>query len=169
MQTTQERTTRRCGTGSSDSRPTNPSQTCSTSTPRGATSSLWSRRRCWTERWVGVPRHISQSGGKWRRGAKARWASLTRARQLDDCFSSGVTNARTSIGFTAGRGILAVVRHLVNSLIEVIHTHPSALVLSNKPAWKPAIRNCWNGGGRLSALMSQSGCYSNLFNRGVID
>lgn len=58
---------------------------------------------------------------------------LTRARRRDDCFSGRVTNARTSIGFAGGRGILAVVRHLANSLIEVIHTHPSILVLSNKP------------------------------------
>lgn len=55
----------------------------------------------------------------------------TRARQRDDCFSSRVTNARTLIGFAGGRGILAVVRHLVNSLIEVIHTHPPTLVVSN--------------------------------------
>ncbi|MEQ2315395.1 hypothetical protein AMECASPLE_021816 [Ameca splendens] len=57
---------------------------------------------------------------------------LTRARRWDDCFSGRVTNARTSIGFAGGRGILAVVRHLANSLIEMIHTHPSILVLSNK-------------------------------------
>ena len=94
---------------------------------------------------------------------------LTHERQPDDCFSSRVTNSRTSIGFAAGRGILAVVRHLANSLIEVIHTHPSTLVLSNKPGWKPAIRNCWNHGRQLSALMSQSKCYRKLFNRGVID
>lgn len=58
---------------------------------------------------------------------------LTGARQRDDCFFSRVTNARTSIGFAGGRGILAVVRHLAHSLIEVIHTHPPALVVSNKP------------------------------------
>ncbi len=57
----------------------------------------------------------------------------TRARQQDDCLFSRVTNARTSIGFAGGRGILAVVRHLAHSLIEVIHTHPPALVVSNKP------------------------------------
>lgn len=67
---------------------------------------------------------------------------LTGARQRDDCFFSRVTNARTSIGLAGGRGILAVVRHLAHSLIEVIHTHPPALVVSNKPGWKPPIRNC---------------------------
>lgn len=72
---------------------------------------------------------------------------LTEARQRDDCFFSRVTNARTLIGFAGGRGILAVVRHLAHSLIEVIHTHPPALVVSNKPGWKPPIRNCWNHGG----------------------
>lgn len=60
----------------------------------------------------------------------------TRATQRDDCFSSRVTNARTSIGSAGGRGILAVVRHLANSLIEVIHTHPSTLVVSNIPKAK---------------------------------
>lgn len=59
---------------------------------------------------------------------------LTGARQRDDCFSGRVTNARTSIGFAGGRGILAVVGHLAHSLIEVIHTHSPALVVSNKPA-----------------------------------
>lgn len=55
------------------------------------------------------------------------------ARQRNDCFFSRVTNARTSIGFAGGRGILAVVRHLAHGLIEVIHTHPPALAVSNKP------------------------------------
>lgn len=76
------------------------------------------------------------------------FSRLTEARQRDDCFFSRVTNARTLIGFAGGRGILAVVRHLAHSLIEVKHTHPPALVVSNKPGWKPPIRNCWNHGGK---------------------
>lgn len=56
-----------------------------------------------------------------------------RSETTDDCFFSRVTNARTSIGLAGGGGILAVVRHLAPSLIEVIHTHPPALVVSNKP------------------------------------
>lgn len=91
------------------------------------------------------------AGASQRAGAEVRRASfhsprLTGARQRDDCFFSRVTNARTSIGFAGGRGILAVVRHLAHSLIEVIHTHPLALVVSNKLGWKPPIRNCWNRG-----------------------
>lgn len=58
---------------------------------------------------------------------------LTGARLRDDCFFSRVTNARTSIECAGGRGILAVVRHLARSLIEVIHTHPQTLAVSNKP------------------------------------
>lgn len=63
--------------------------------------------------------------------ASLHFPRLTGARQRDDCFFSRVTNARTSIGFAGGRGILAVVRHLAHSLIEVIHTHPPTVVVSN--------------------------------------
>lgn len=89
---------------------------------------------------IPVGRHRSQM-------SVSPFPPLSGARQRDDCFFSRVTNARTSIGFAGGRGILAVVRHLAHSLIEVIHTHPPALVVSNKPGWKPPIRNCWNHGG----------------------
>lgn len=92
---------------------------------------------------VSLSGNIFQWAGAWSQMNIFPFLHLTRARQ-DDCFPSRVTNARTSIGSAGGRGILAVVRHLANSLIEVIHTHPSALVLSNKLGWKPAIRNCWN-------------------------
>ena len=82
---------------------------------------------CMGQRWcIPVSRRISEMSAP-------PFPPLTRARQRDDCFFSSVTKARTSIGFAGGRGILAVVRHLAHSLIEVIHTHLSALVVSNKP------------------------------------
>lgn len=93
---------------------------------------------------------------------------LTGARQRDDCFFSRVTNARTSIGFAGGRGILAVVRHLAHSLIEVIHTHPPVFGGVQQAQLKtshPELLEPW----RLTALMSRSPSYSKLFNRGVID
>lgn len=52
-----------------------------------------------------------------------------------------MTNEGTSIRPAAGRGILAVVRHLEHALIEVIHTYPLASAVSDKASRKPL---SWN-------------------------
>lgn len=52
-----------------------------------------------------------------------------------------MTNEGTSIRPAAGRGILAVVRHLEHALIEVIHTYPPTSAVSDKASRKPL---SWN-------------------------
>lgn len=52
-----------------------------------------------------------------------------------------MTNEGTSIRPAAGRGILAVVRHLEHALIEVIHTYPPTPAVSDKASRKPL---SWN-------------------------
>lgn len=74
---------------------------------------------CYAVLWVAGVRGVGMLMSDWKQCFPCL---LSGARQRHDCFFSRVTNAGTSIRPAAGEGILAVVRHLERSLIEVIHT-----------------------------------------------